>query len=57
MMLGIIQFRNLSSRLLSKKIKIRMHQTIILSVVFYERLTLREEPKKDEIVGGWRKTA
>jgi hypothetical protein len=64
-----------SPRLLSKKIKIRIYKTIILSVVLYGRetlsLTLREEhrlrefenrvlrrifgPKRDEVMGGWRK--
>jgi hypothetical protein len=60
----------LSSRLLSKNIKIRIYKTIILPVVLYGRetwfQTLREEhrlrvlrrifgPKRDEVTGGWRK--
>jgi hypothetical protein len=59
----------LSSRLLSKNIKIRIHKTIILPVVLYGcetlSLTLRKEhrlrvlrifrPKSDEVTGGWRK--
>jgi hypothetical protein len=65
----------LSSHLLSKNVKIRIHKTIILPVVLYGcktwSLTLREEhgprvfgnralgrifgPKRDEVVGGWRK--
>jgi hypothetical protein len=65
----------LSSRLLSKNIKIRVYKTIILPVVLNGcetwSLTLREEhrlrvlenralrgifgPKRDEVIGGWRK--
>jgi hypothetical protein len=50
----------LSSRLLSKNIKIKMHKTIILPVVLYGcetwSLTLKLfEPKRDEVTGGWRK--
>jgi hypothetical protein len=65
----------LSSRLLSKNIKMRIYKTIILPVVLYGcgtwSLTLREEhrlrvfenrvlrrifgPKRDEVIGGWRK--
>jgi hypothetical protein len=60
----------LSSRLLSKNIKIRIYKTIILPVVLYGRepwsLTLEEEhrlralrrlfgQKRDEVTGGWRK--
>ena len=60
----------LSSRLLSKNIKIRRYKTIILPVVLYGcetwSLTLREEHKlrvlksmfglkRDEVTGGWRK--
>jgi hypothetical protein len=60
----------LSSRLLSKNLKIRIYKTIILPVVLYEyeawSLTLREEhrlrvlrrifgPKRDEVTGEWRK--
>jgi hypothetical protein len=45
----------LSSRLLSKNIKIRIYRTIILPVVLYGcetwSLTLRE----DKVTGGWRK--
>jgi hypothetical protein len=55
--------------LLSKNVKIRIYKTIILSVVLYGceilPLTLREEhrleglrifePKRDEVVRGWRK--
>jgi hypothetical protein len=61
----------LSSRLLSKNVKIRIYKTIILPVVLYGSLTLREEyrlrvfekrvlrkivgPKRDEVIRGWRK--
>jgi hypothetical protein len=57
----------LSSRLLSKNVKIRIYKTIILPVVLYGcetwSLTLREEhrlrrefgSKRDDVVGGWRK--
>jgi hypothetical protein len=59
----------LSSCLLSKSGKIRIYKTIILPVVLYGcetwSLTLREEhrlrvlrifgPKRDEVMGGWRK--
>jgi hypothetical protein len=65
----------LSSLLLFKNIKIRIHKTIILPVVLYGcetwSLILREEhrlrvlenkvlgrifePKRDEVIGGWRK--
>jgi hypothetical protein len=65
----------LSSRLLSRKVKIRIYQPIILLVVLYgcetRFLTLREEhrlrvlenrvlrrifePKRDEVIRGWRK--
>jgi hypothetical protein len=65
----------LSSRLLSKNLKIRIYKTIILPVILYGcetwSLTLREEhrlrvfenkvlrrtfgPKRDEMMGGWRK--
>jgi hypothetical protein len=57
----------LSSRLLSKNIKIRIYKTIILPVVLYGcetwSLTLREEhrlrrifgPKREEVTGDWRK--
>jgi hypothetical protein len=64
----------LSSRMLSRNIKIRIYGTIILPVVLYECetrcLALREEhslrvfenmvlrifgPKRDEVVGDWRK--
>src|SRR5215510_13087939 len=60
----------LSSRLLSKNLKIKIYRTIILPVL-YESLTLREEhrltvfenrvlmrifgPKRDEVTGEWRK--
>jgi hypothetical protein len=64
-----------SSRLLSKNLKIRIYETIIVPVVLYGcdtwSLTLREEyrlrvyenrvlrrifgPKRDEVIGGWRK--
>jgi hypothetical protein len=67
--------RLLSSRLLSKNVKIRIYRTIILHVVLYGRetwsLTLKEEhrlrvfenmvlrrifvPKRDEVMGSWRK--
>jgi chemotaxis methyl-accepting protein methylase len=59
----------LSSRLLSKNIKMRIYKTVILPLV----LTFREEhrlrvfenrvlrrifgPKRDEVTGGWKKTA
>jgi hypothetical protein len=65
----------LSSRLLSRNVKIKIYKTIILPVVLYGcqtwSLTLREEhrlrvfenrvlrrifgPKRDEVIGGWRK--
>jgi hypothetical protein len=59
----------LSSRLLSKNIKITIYQTIILPVVLYGCetwsliLTVFENkvvrrifgPKRDEVTGGWRK--
>jgi hypothetical protein len=65
----------LSSRLLSKNVKITLYKTIDLPVVLYGcetwSLILREEyrlrvfenrvlkiifgPKKDEVIGGWRK--
>jgi hypothetical protein len=65
----------LSSRLLSKNVKIRIYKTIILPVVLHGcetwSLTLREKhrlrvfenrvlrkifgPKRDEVIGGWRK--
>jgi hypothetical protein len=56
----------LSSRLLSKNIKIRIYKTIILAVILYGceawSLTLREEyrlgvfgSEKDEVRGNWRK--
>ena len=65
----------LSSRLLSKNLKIKIYRTIILPVVLYGceswSLTLREErrlrvfengvlriifgPKRDEVMGEWRK--
>jgi hypothetical protein len=60
----------LSSRLLSKNLKIRIYKTIILPMVLYGcetwSLTLREEhrlrvlrrifgPKRDEVMGEWRK--
>ena len=46
-MLAIIWCRILSSRLLSKNLKIKIYRTIILLVVLYgcETLTLREERK------------
>jgi hypothetical protein len=67
----------LSSRLLSKNVKIRIYKTIILRVVLCGcetwSLTLREEhrlkvfenrtlrrifgPVRDEVIGGWSKTA
>jgi len=60
----------LSSRSLSKNLKIKIYKTIILPVVLYGcetwSLTLREErrlrvlrrvfgPKRDEVAGEWRK--
>jgi hypothetical protein len=65
----------LSSRLLSRNVKIRIYRTTILSVILYGcetwSLTLMEEhrliafekrmlrgifwPKRDEVIGGWRK--
>jgi hypothetical protein len=65
----------LSSRPLSKNVKIRIYKTIILPVLLYGcetwSLTLREKhrlrlfkdmvlrgifgPKRDEVIGGWRK--
>jgi hypothetical protein len=38
----------LSSRLLSKNLKIRIYKTIILPVVLYGSLTLREEQGAEE---------
>jgi hypothetical protein len=38
--------QNLSSRLLSKNVKIKIYKTMILPVVL---------PKRDEVTGGWRK--
>src|SRR5215469_8868359 len=75
-MLAIIRCRIfLSSRLLSRNVKINIYRTIILPVVLYGcgtwSLTLREErrlrvfenrvlrrvlgPKRDEVIGEWRK--
>jgi hypothetical protein len=59
----------LSSRLLSRNVKVKIHKTIILPVVLYGRetlsLTLRVfenrvqrrifGPKRDEVTGEWRK--
>jgi hypothetical protein len=60
----------LSSRLLSKNVKIRIYKTMILHLVLYGcetwSLTLREEHRlrvfenrvlrrRDEVIGGWRK--
>jgi hypothetical protein len=65
----------LSSRLLSRNVKVKIYKTIILPVVLYGcgtwSLTLREEhrvrvfenrvlrrifgPKRDEVMGEWRK--
>jgi hypothetical protein len=60
----------LSSRLLSKNIKVRMYKYLIFPVILYGcetwSLTLREEhrlrllrrifgPKRGEVAGGWRK--
>jgi hypothetical protein len=59
----------LSSHLLSKNIKIRIHKTILLPVILYGcetlSLILKEKqtevvrrifgPKGDEVQGGWRK--
>jgi hypothetical protein len=61
----------LSSRLLSRNLRIKIYRTIILPVVLYGSLTLREErrlrvfesrvlrrvfgPKRDELTGEWRK--
>jgi hypothetical protein len=60
----------LSSRLLSKNVKVRIYKIIILPVVLYGcetwSLTVREEhklrvlmrifgPKRDGVTGGWRK--
>jgi hypothetical protein len=46
----------LSSRLLSKNVKIRIYKTVILPVVFENRV-LRKifGPKRVEVIGGWRK--
>jgi hypothetical protein len=75
-MLATIQLRTfLSSRLLSKNIRISIYETTILPVVLYGceiwSPTLREQhrlrvfenrvlrrifdPKRDEVIGGWRK--
>jgi hypothetical protein len=56
----------LTSCLLSKNLKMRTYKTIILPLILYGcetwSLTLREEhrlrvfgPKRDEVMGGWRK--
>jgi hypothetical protein len=65
----------MSSRLLSRNVKIKLYKTIILPVILYGcetwSLTLRDEhtlkvfanrvlkrifgPKRDEVIGGWRK--
>ena len=56
----------LSSRLLSRKLRIKIYRTIILPVVLYGceawSLTLREErklrvfgPRRDEVTGEWRR--
>jgi len=61
----------LSYRLLSKNLKIKIYSTIILPIVFYGSLTLREErklrlfenmvlrrifgPRRDEVTGEWRR--
>jgi hypothetical protein len=66
-----ILFCLLSSRLLSKHLKIKIYKTIILPVVLYGFLTLREEhrlrafenrmlrgilgPKRKEVARGWRR--
>jgi hypothetical protein len=58
-MLTTIRSRTfLSSRLLSKIIKIRIYKTIILPVVLYGCETLSLTifgPKRDDVTGGWRK--
>jgi hypothetical protein len=74
-MLATIWFSLLSSCLLSRNLKVKIYQTIILPVVLYGcetwSLTLREEyrlvvfenrvlrrifgPKRDEVMGEWRK--
>jgi hypothetical protein len=74
-MLATIWFSLLSSRLLSRNVKVKIYKTIILSVILYGcetwSLTLREEhrlrvfengvqrrifePKRDEVIGEWRK--
>jgi hypothetical protein len=58
----------LSSRLLSRNVKVKIYKTIVLPVVLYGceiwPLTLREEhrvlrrifgPKRDDVMGEWRK--
>jgi hypothetical protein len=61
----------LSSRLLSRNLKVKIYTTIILPAVLYGSRTLREEhrlrvfenrelrrifgPKRDEVTGEWRK--
>jgi hypothetical protein len=74
-MLATIRFSLLSSRLLSRNVKVKIYKTIILPVVLYGcetwSLRLREEhrlrvfenrvlrrifgPKRDEVMGDWRK--
>jgi len=71
-MLAIISVQNLlSSRLLSKNLKIKIYRTIFLPVVLYGSLTLREQrklrvfenmvlrrifgPRKDEATEEWRR--
>jgi hypothetical protein len=51
----------LSSRLLLKNVKIRTHKTTILSVLLYELRVFENRilrifgPKRDDVMGGWRK--
>jgi hypothetical protein len=70
-MVATIRFTLLSSCLFSRNVKVKIYKNIILSVVLYGSLTLREEhrlrvfensvissifrPKRDELTGEWRK--
>jgi hypothetical protein len=71
----LLQFGSESSRLLSRKVKVKIYKTILLPLFVYGcetwSLTLREEhrlrvfenrvlrrifgPKRDEVIGEWRK--
>jgi hypothetical protein len=69
-MLATIRFSLLSSRLLTRNTNVKIYKAIILPVVLYGSLKIREEhrlrvfenrvlrkifePKKDEVTGEWR---